>query len=347
MVLRGRRSVPGPTNRTAPIVRAIRRPSPPCPTGARRGHRPARRRADPSPARARRPRLGADRPGPARTTAPGAAPGAPPRRRPGRARTARRAATGAARPRGPASRGRRDADAGDVPRPDRPRPAPRHRRHVPGRRDPARRPVGQRPRVARGGAAPAGTPRRCRRSAATSWRALIEFIEGERPSASVLVVVVERSGGRPLVAEELLAARRELPTVSLTASFEDLVLARVAVRSRSAAASCACWRRPAGRCRATSSPRSPRRSRWSHQRPAALVERPASRRRRPRRRPRGRAGRGASSTASSSRPTTAWSCATSWSAGPSKATCCPSARIRHHAAIATALADDPFVAMHH
>ena len=29
--------------------------------------------------------------------------------------------------------------------------------------------------------------------------------EGERPSASVLVVVVERSGGRPLVAEELLA----------------------------------------------------------------------------------------------------------------------------------------------
>ncbi|MEO6206382.1 MAG: LuxR C-terminal-related transcriptional regulator [Candidatus Limnocylindrales bacterium] len=60
---------------------------------------------------------------------------------------------------------------------------------------------------------------------------LIESIEGERPSASVLVVVVERSGGRPLVAEELLAARRELPSVSLTSSFEDLVLARVAVRS--------------------------------------------------------------------------------------------------------------------
>ncbi len=60
---------------------------------------------------------------------------------------------------------------------------------------------------------------------------LIEAIEGERPSASVLVVVVERSGGRPLVAEELLAARRELPTVSLTATFEDLVLARMAVRS--------------------------------------------------------------------------------------------------------------------
>ena len=60
---------------------------------------------------------------------------------------------------------------------------------------------------------------------------LIEAIEGEPPSASVLVVIVERSGGRPLVAEELLAARRELPTVSLTSTFEDLVLARMAVRS--------------------------------------------------------------------------------------------------------------------
>ncbi|MFP5341726.1 MAG: helix-turn-helix transcriptional regulator [Candidatus Limnocylindria bacterium] len=60
---------------------------------------------------------------------------------------------------------------------------------------------------------------------------LVEAIEGERPSASVLVVVVERSGGRPLMAEELLAARRELPTVSLAAAFRDLVLARLAVRS--------------------------------------------------------------------------------------------------------------------
>ncbi len=60
---------------------------------------------------------------------------------------------------------------------------------------------------------------------------LIEAIEGERPSASVVVVVVERSAGRPLIAEELLAARRELPAVSLTSSFEDLVLARIAVRS--------------------------------------------------------------------------------------------------------------------
>jgi DNA-binding CsgD family transcriptional regulator/tetratricopeptide (TPR) repeat protein len=60
---------------------------------------------------------------------------------------------------------------------------------------------------------------------------LIESIEAARPSASVLVVVAERSGGRPLVAEELLAARRELPAVSLTSSFQDLVLARIAARA--------------------------------------------------------------------------------------------------------------------
>ena len=60
---------------------------------------------------------------------------------------------------------------------------------------------------------------------------LIESIDGARPSASVLVVIAERSGGRPLLAEELLAARRELPDVSLTSSFEDLVLARVGARS--------------------------------------------------------------------------------------------------------------------
>jgi DNA-binding CsgD family transcriptional regulator/tetratricopeptide (TPR) repeat protein len=63
---------------------------------------------------------------------------------------------------------------------------------------------------------------------------LIASIEDERPSASVLVVVAERSGGWPLVAEELLAARRELPGVSLTSSFQDLVLARIAARSHEA-----------------------------------------------------------------------------------------------------------------
>ena len=62
--------------------------------------------------------------------------------------------------------------------------------------------------------------------------ALIEGIEGERASASLLLLVAERSGGSPLVAEELLAARRELPSASLTGSFDDLVIARLAIRSQ-------------------------------------------------------------------------------------------------------------------
>ena len=61
--------------------------------------------------------------------------------------------------------------------------------------------------------------------------ALIEGIQGERASASLLLLVAERSGGLPLVAEELLAARRELPSSSLTGSFDDLVIARMAIRS--------------------------------------------------------------------------------------------------------------------
>jgi DNA-binding CsgD family transcriptional regulator/tetratricopeptide (TPR) repeat protein len=60
---------------------------------------------------------------------------------------------------------------------------------------------------------------------------LIEGIEGERPSASVLVLVAERSGGSPLFAEELLAARRELSSATLTGTLDDLVTARVALRS--------------------------------------------------------------------------------------------------------------------
>ena len=62
--------------------------------------------------------------------------------------------------------------------------------------------------------------------------ALIEGIEGERASASLLLLVAERSGGLPLVAEELLAARRELPSASLTGSFDELIIARLAVRSQ-------------------------------------------------------------------------------------------------------------------
>jgi len=61
--------------------------------------------------------------------------------------------------------------------------------------------------------------------------ALIEGIQGERASASLLLLVVERSGGLPLLAEELLAARRELPSVSLTGSLDELVIARLSARS--------------------------------------------------------------------------------------------------------------------
>ena len=61
--------------------------------------------------------------------------------------------------------------------------------------------------------------------------ALIEGIEGERASASLLLLVVERSGGLPLVAEELLAARRELPSASLSGTLDALVVARLSARS--------------------------------------------------------------------------------------------------------------------
>jgi DNA-binding CsgD family transcriptional regulator/tetratricopeptide (TPR) repeat protein len=60
---------------------------------------------------------------------------------------------------------------------------------------------------------------------------LIEAIEGERPTGSALVLVAERSRGVPLVAEEVLAARRELSRASLPGSFEDLVIARLGLRS--------------------------------------------------------------------------------------------------------------------
>ena len=61
--------------------------------------------------------------------------------------------------------------------------------------------------------------------------ALIEGIQGERASASLLLLVVERSGGLPLVAEELLASRRELPSSSLSDTLDALVIARVQARS--------------------------------------------------------------------------------------------------------------------
>jgi DNA-binding CsgD family transcriptional regulator/tetratricopeptide (TPR) repeat protein len=60
---------------------------------------------------------------------------------------------------------------------------------------------------------------------------LIEAIEGSRPSSTTLLLVAERSRGNPLVAEELLAARRDLSGVSLAGSLERLVIARSALRS--------------------------------------------------------------------------------------------------------------------
>jgi DNA-binding CsgD family transcriptional regulator/tetratricopeptide (TPR) repeat protein len=60
---------------------------------------------------------------------------------------------------------------------------------------------------------------------------LIEGIEGERPSASVLLLVAERSHGNPLVAEELLAARREEGGALVSGSLGELVVARLGRRT--------------------------------------------------------------------------------------------------------------------
>jgi DNA-binding CsgD family transcriptional regulator/tetratricopeptide (TPR) repeat protein len=59
---------------------------------------------------------------------------------------------------------------------------------------------------------------------------LVTEIEGERPTAAALLLVAERSGGDPLIAEEVLAARRELPGLSLGSTLDELVLARLARR---------------------------------------------------------------------------------------------------------------------
>ncbi len=60
---------------------------------------------------------------------------------------------------------------------------------------------------------------------------LIEGIDGQRPSASVLVLVADRSHGNPLLAEELVAAHRELSVASLAGGLSQLVVARLALRS--------------------------------------------------------------------------------------------------------------------
>jgi len=60
---------------------------------------------------------------------------------------------------------------------------------------------------------------------------LVTEIDGDRPTAAALLLVAERSGGDPVIAEEVLAARRELPGLSLGSTLEELVLARLARRS--------------------------------------------------------------------------------------------------------------------
>jgi len=60
---------------------------------------------------------------------------------------------------------------------------------------------------------------------------LVAGIEGERPTASLLLLAAERSAGNPLLAEEVLAARRELSGVSLGSSLDELVAGRLALRS--------------------------------------------------------------------------------------------------------------------
>ncbi len=176
---------------------------------------------------------------------------------------------------------------------------------------------------------------------------LIGSIEGERPSASVLVIVAERSGGRPLLAEELLAARRELPTVSLTSSFDDLVLARIAARSpecRRVLRLLAPAGRPLGRStmaaiaevfeRAAAS--APPRSSSAPRRGDGVLD--------------------ADLTAGLDEGTEFGFIIE----GPDglalrhelvgraiEADLLPTARVRHHAAVATAMADHPFMAMHH
>jgi DNA-binding CsgD family transcriptional regulator len=60
---------------------------------------------------------------------------------------------------------------------------------------------------------------------------LIAEVAGERPTAAVLLLVAERSRGNPLLAEEIVAARRELAGATLAATLEEIVTARLARRT--------------------------------------------------------------------------------------------------------------------
>ncbi len=60
---------------------------------------------------------------------------------------------------------------------------------------------------------------------------LIAGIEGQQPTAALLLLTAERSGRNALLAEEVLATRRELAGVSLGTSLRGLVVARLALRT--------------------------------------------------------------------------------------------------------------------
>ncbi|HTC86122.1 MAG TPA: LuxR C-terminal-related transcriptional regulator [Candidatus Acidoferrum sp.] len=62
---------------------------------------------------------------------------------------------------------------------------------------------------------------------------LINDIEGERPSASLLLLVAERSQGNPLVAEEVLIARREEGGAPIAGTLTESILTRLRRRSPS------------------------------------------------------------------------------------------------------------------
>jgi len=67
---------------------------------------------------------------------------------------------------------------------------------------------------------------------------LARFIEaetGERPPAGLLAAIVERSSGNPLMAGQMLVARRSVPGARLSDSFDELVEARLALLGTGAA----------------------------------------------------------------------------------------------------------------
>ena len=63
---------------------------------------------------------------------------------------------------------------------------------------------------------------------------LIEGLEGERPTASYVAAVAERSRGEPLIAEIVVAARHERLTTRLSDRFGEIVAALLSLRSTSA-----------------------------------------------------------------------------------------------------------------